>query len=80
MEKANKTLAAMIRAVDGPKKIPRVVIDVTGGIVQSIISDSPVDVVVYDTDDPPDGGLTVGRRLRGGRSFIRPIIAHGGPM
>ena len=36
-------------------KVPRIVIDVTGGIVQSVWSDTPVRVRIIDGDeDPPD--------------------------
>ena len=35
-------------------KTPRILIDVSGGIVQSIQADGPVEILVYDTDDPPE--------------------------
>jgi len=35
-------------------RTPRILIDVSGGIVQSIQADGPVEILVYDTDDPPE--------------------------
>jgi len=43
----------------------RVLVDVTGGVVQSILADGPVDVVVIDNDDIDDEDLDQVRIVNG---------------
>ena len=43
-----------------PAKVPRIVIDVTGGVVQAVWSDTQVQVRIIDGDEnPPDEGRVV---------------------
>lgn len=55
---------------------PKVVIEVRGGVITSVISDSDLDIRLVDYNTPENGDPTLGRTFDDG-SFISELIASG---